>query len=217
LSRVEPDSYLSSGGYHPEYDPYSVARPSLPASHGESQSFASLETQTFEYHAQSEPTIHLGHNAVNQFQGLAHSSNIAYHDPQEMSGCIEQAILPSLDDSQGLDDWFNDPTIIYRPLNEPPHIADENLIVPLDHDNAVHDPVAKARYECNWPGCDRTFSREADRDRHVRTKHGNARHYHCSQPGCNKGALYWRGYTRIDKLQEHMRKKHPGVVFRGIM
>lgn len=125
--------------------------------------------------------------------------------------------------AQGLDDLFRDHSGSHHPLNHP-------LNQPL---NAIEQPLgassantkdsedlrstAKARYLCNWNGCDQTFSRTADRDRHLRTKHNNARKYHCREPRCNKGVVYGKGYSRVDKLQEHMRKKHPGVPFRGTM
>jgi hypothetical protein len=84
----------------------------------------------------------------------------------------------------------------------------------LDADLA--DNVSPDRHPCTWQGCNATFGRKADRDRHIATKHRNVRHYHCRIAGCTKSRgsntlSAWKGYSRIDKLQEHMRKKHAGV------
>jgi hypothetical protein len=76
--------------------------------------------------------------------------------------------------------------------------------------------ISTDRHACTWQGCNASFGRKADRDRHIATKHRNVRHYHCRVAGCPKSRgsntlRAWKGYSRMDKLQEHMRKKHAGV------
>jgi hypothetical protein len=84
---------------------------------------------------------------------------------------------------------------------------------PINQANSAVEPVTPGRHPCNWQGCTVSFSRKADRDRHIITKHRNIRYYHCRIAGCNKsrGSGVWKGYSRTDKLQEHMRKKHAGA------
>jgi len=83
-------------------------------------------------------------------------------------------------------------------------------------DANLANTIGPDRHPCTWQGCNATFSRKADRERHIATKHRHVRYYHCRVAGCPKSrgsnALRaWKGYSRIDKLQEHMRKKHADV------
>jgi hypothetical protein len=134
-----------------------------------------------------------------------------------MNGFIEERVTPPTIYNQRLDGWHNDPSIMHDLLSKDFHVANKSFTASLDHANDIPDPTTKARYPCKWPGCGSSFGRPADRDRHVRTKHGNARTYYCRESGCKKGVGYGKPYSRIDKLQEHMRKKHPAVAFRGTM
>jgi hypothetical protein len=60
---------------------------------------------------------------------------------------------------------------------------------------------------CNQFGCFVTFRRDPDRVRHEAAVHGINQALHlCPVFGCNKSQ--GRGYTRKDKLTEHMWKKH---------
>jgi hypothetical protein len=76
-------------------------------------------------------------------------------------------------------------------------------------DPAIFDkPYNNGRYLCNVLGCKSTFTRLADRNRHVNSKHNNTPHF-CLILGCEKSLERGgKGYTRQDKLQEHMQKKH---------
>lgn len=65
-----------------------------------------------------------------------------------------------------------------------------------------------ARIPCSQ-GCAITFSRDSDRVRHEQVKHGNRPLYLCEIPGCAKSV--GTGYTRKDKLTEHMWKKHAAL------
>lgn len=60
---------------------------------------------------------------------------------------------------------------------------------------------------CTQFPCPMSFKRHADRIRHEATVHGVNQVLHlCRIPGCSKGQ--GRGYSRADKLTEHMWKKH---------
>ncbi|PMD41694.1 hypothetical protein L207DRAFT_528299 [Hyaloscypha variabilis F] len=61
--------------------------------------------------------------------------------------------------------------------------------------------------QCTQPTCTATFKREADRIRHHAAVHGTNHGLHlCSIPGCVKAQ--GRGYSRADKVTEHLWKKH---------
>jgi len=65
--------------------------------------------------------------------------------------------------------------------------------------------AAASQFQCNY--CQKTFKRDADRIRHENSKHLNIAGAHiCQVTGCPKSQ--GRGYTRSDKLTEHMWKKH---------
>ena len=58
--------------------------------------------------------------------------------------------------------------------------------------------------------CNRSFGRNTDRIRHETALHGvNQRQYLCQVPRCIKGQD--GGYSRADKLKEHMWKKHANL------
>ncbi|KUJ06208.1 uncharacterized protein LY89DRAFT_744045 [Mollisia scopiformis] len=74
-------------------------------------------------------------------------------------------------------------------------------------DPAFFDKLHEGRYWCEVLGCLSSFTRKADRDRHVRSWHNCATLHFCPVPGCKKSL--GKPYSRKDKLQEHMQKKHP--------
>lgn len=65
-----------------------------------------------------------------------------------------------------------------------------------------------ARVQC--PTCNSTFKRDSDFRRHTASKHQAYHGVHlCSVAGCSRGqGTGFPGYTRADKLTEHMWKKH---------
>jgi hypothetical protein len=73
---------------------------------------------------------------------------------------------------------------------------------------ALPVPVAnQAVIPCTQQGCIVTFKRDTDRIRHEATVHHINQVLHlCQVLGCPKGQ--GRGYSRADKLTEHMWKKH---------
>jgi hypothetical protein len=64
------------------------------------------------------------------------------------------------------------------------------------------------RHHCPWASCTSSFGRAADRDRHFVTKHGRPVKYFCPMSGCCRGRGLWRGYSREDKVTEHVKKVH---------
>jgi hypothetical protein len=86
----------------------------------------------------------------------------------------------------------------------------EDLLQALDP--ALLDEPFNGRFLCNVLGCESTFTRLGDRNRHVESKHNVTLHF-CLVPGCEKSfARGGKGYTRKDKLQEHMQRKHAALV-----
>ncbi len=71
---------------------------------------------------------------------------------------------------------------------------------------------SQAQVICLQDGCWVTFKRDSDRIRHESAIHGIGRPLHlCSVQGCPKSI--GAGYTRKDKLTEHMWKKHANLGF----
>ncbi|TVY32582.1 hypothetical protein LSUB1_G007783 [Lachnellula subtilissima] len=69
-------------------------------------------------------------------------------------------------------------------------------------------PLANPRIPCTL--CTQTFVRASDRIRHENSKHLNIPGAHlCPLPGCFKS--HGGGFSRADKLTEHLWKKHAGL------
>ncbi|PVH71636.1 hypothetical protein DL98DRAFT_596763 [Cadophora sp. DSE1049] len=81
---------------------------------------------------------------------------------------------------------------------------------PLALNPAIFDEPFNGRFLYNVLRCPSTFKRKADRDRHVQSWHNRATLHFCPVYGCEKSS--GKPYSRKDKLQEHMRKKHAGLV-----
>lgn len=64
------------------------------------------------------------------------------------------------------------------------------------------------RHHCPWADCASNFRRAADRDRHFVTIHGKPVKHFCPVAGCSRGCGLWRGYSREDKVKEHVKKVH---------
>jgi hypothetical protein len=104
-----------------------------------------------------------------------------------------------------------DHLVLGNPVSTPFAIVDNPYLgedLARAFDPAIFDKPFDGRYLCNVPGCPLTFTRKADRDRHVQSWHYCATLYFCPVPGCKKSL--GKPYSRKDKLQEHMRKKHGG-------
>lgn len=63
---------------------------------------------------------------------------------------------------------------------------------------------------CTYPTCNKTFKRASDRTRHEDSVHLNNPGIHlCPVPGCVKS--HGKGYSRSDKVTEHLWKKHANL------
>ncbi|KAH7305641.1 hypothetical protein BKA65DRAFT_543916 [Rhexocercosporidium sp. MPI-PUGE-AT-0058] len=63
---------------------------------------------------------------------------------------------------------------------------------------------------CNFPLCNKSFKRAADRKRHEDSVHLNVPGiYLCHIPGCPKS--HGKGYKRADKVTEHLWRKHANL------
>jgi hypothetical protein len=70
-------------------------------------------------------------------------------------------------------------------------------------------PAVVERVRCRWSTCSSSFNRKADLLRHIETIHVNTSRYYCQVPGCKKAVGgKFRGYSRSDKLKDHMKSSH---------
>jgi hypothetical protein len=77
--------------------------------------------------------------------------------------------------------------------------------------NTLLPLYAGGRYLCQWPACSVSCRRQPDWYRHFQSKHFNIRWF-CDEPGCDKGRHPFMGYSRQDKVTEHIKAKHMGSV-----
>ncbi len=80
----------------------------------------------------------------------------------------------------------------------------------LNQPNRVQQPTARASaFACAHGNCNLAFRRKADLARHRKTVHGvNHINFFCHVPSCPKGRGHGKGYSRDDKLTEHLWKEH---------
>ncbi|KAN0098768.1 hypothetical protein V8E51_014431 [Hyaloscypha variabilis] len=86
------------------------------------------------------------------------------------------------------------------------HFPAQDLHSSLMPDDTVL-PATPPTLQCTQPSCLEAFSRDADRIRHEAAIHGTNHGLHlCPIIGCVKAQ--GRGYSRADKVTEHLWKKH---------
>jgi hypothetical protein len=90
-----------------------------------------------------------------------------------------------------------------------------NIVMPIPQQipqaQAVHADPAPIRgaIRCSVPWCPMTFKRKHEQTRHEASVHSiNQGVHRCPVIGCSS---YGRGYSRRDKLTEHMWKKHANL------
>jgi hypothetical protein len=83
------------------------------------------------------------------------------------------------------------------------------LFPPSQLDPPQHPTVRATAFACAHGNCNQVFTRKSDLARHRSTVHGlNHVKYFCNVPGCSKSQGHGQGYSRDDKLTEHLWKKH---------
>jgi hypothetical protein len=92
-------------------------------------------------------------------------------------------------------------------------IADQHFtapVLPAIVNQQAPGPSAKTGIPCTQLGCPLTFKRLYERSRHEATAHGINQGVHlCPMPGCPKSQ--GAGYSRVDKVKEHLWKKHANL------
>ncbi|KAE9380385.1 hypothetical protein N431DRAFT_540013 [Stipitochalara longipes BDJ] len=74
--------------------------------------------------------------------------------------------------------------------------------------------VTSLAFACAFGNCHHSFRRKSDLTRHRKTVHGvNHVKYFCHIPGCPKSRGHGQGYSRDDKLTEHLWKKDGSLGF----
>ena len=113
-------------------------------------------------------------------------------------------------------DFPVDPSIL-NIFNASPVIQERELSIGNENSHAsptlqtsfpARERTTLGRYHCPWAGCTLKFCRAIDRDRHSMTIHGKPIKHFCPVAGCRRGRGLWRGYSREDKLKEHVKKVH---------
>lgn len=103
---------------------------------------------------------------------------------------------------------YNPASMIINPfmdLDNTPPIAPVIVAQP-----SSQPPNTQPLVQCTQPGCPATFKRHYERSRHEATAHGVNQGVHlCPVAGCAKSQGV--GYSRADKVKEHLWKKHAGL------
>ena len=81
---------------------------------------------------------------------------------------------------------------------------------PLGLPPALQQPPLPQSFLCTQLGCTKSFKRDSDRIRHQNTVHRARQGLHlCPVPRCHKS--YGAGFSRRDKVTEHLWKKHANL------
>jgi hypothetical protein len=81
---------------------------------------------------------------------------------------------------------------------------------PLGLPPDLQQPPPLSRFPCAQPGCTKSFKRDYERTRHQNSVHTARQGLHlCPVPGCHKS--YGAGFSRADKVAEHLWKKHANL------
>jgi hypothetical protein len=128
-----------------------------------------------------------------------------YHTLSPSSGYLDQDIQGLDNDSsisQGTSDSNSTPPLNSQPA-APSTGSSESPPSNLNPLAATSTP----RHQCTYPPCTKTFKRDYERVRHGNSMHVNTQGAHlCPIAGCSKSQ--GKGYSRPDKVTEHLWKKH---------
>ncbi|KAH8665164.1 hypothetical protein BGZ60DRAFT_64500 [Tricladium varicosporioides] len=91
-------------------------------------------------------------------------------------------------------------------------ILDHNTLMPRG--NKVQQKVKdhSRRFLCNVKGCNLSFTRAYELNRHKKTVHGEGQRFPCPKPSCKFSMQGQRGpFRRKDKLRDHINNVHPDI------
>ncbi|KAL8799562.1 MAG: hypothetical protein Q9182_005801 [Xanthomendoza sp. 2 TL-2023] len=72
---------------------------------------------------------------------------------------------------------------------------------------ATRDNTAEKNFVCDVPDCDKAFAKNGDLTRHLNSHKTGPRTYGCLAPRCPRKGM--KGFWRLDKLKDHLDRKHP--------
>jgi len=149
-------------------------------------------------------------------------------DPSLRNSTYQMGLLPFASSSH---DDFNMWNAAYEPRvstkqpgfdiqNKPSEFKSWNIKVPTSFDRSMFPsnpappapapapPAPAPGFQCTH--CTRTFKQDSDRVRHESSNHGINRALHlCPVPGCPRSQ--GGGYSRADKVTEHLWKQHTNL------
>jgi hypothetical protein len=116
---------------------------------------------------------------------------------------------------------FAPPTYLTAFNSSAPPTPDSTQIIPTRASStrivSVYRSLNSTGYilQCNTPGCDVTFSRWHEFERHDNAFHGGTSELWCPVPGCSRSKMAGNNpfpKGRKDKMSEHVRRVHGGYV-----
>jgi len=153
----------------------------------------------------------IGSNIVN---GVHEPSNMPSSLPNGFSASLPQVLdflAMNMEDDPPMN-YVQEPSIASwhanigspsKGINEP--VTEIGALTKLE--------MPTSRIPCGQLGCTETFSRPSDRIRHFDTVHHASHSPHlCPVAGCTKNR--GRGYSRADKLTEHLWRKHADLGYK---
>jgi hypothetical protein len=96
--------------------------------------------------------------------------------------------------------------LVYDNHEQLTNAAIPTALAPVPTRAPAATPRAMHRHRCNFPTCIRRFKRPSDLARHQYTVHFNLQGHLCPIVDCPKAT--GKGYSRADKVTEHLWRKH---------
>ena len=151
--------------------------------------------------------------AFDNSQELVFGSGRTFSDPTVHQDLLQSNSVSSLPNASTFDDaGFQH---AQGPQGQTQASQDEAQVLPgpttiPNQPNPVQQLTATvSTFACAHGNCNQAFRRKSDLARHRKTVHGmNLVKFFCHIPGCSKGRGHGEGYSRDDKLTEHLWKKH---------
>ncbi|TVY14171.1 hypothetical protein LARI1_G008616 [Lachnellula arida] len=130
-------------------------------------------------------------------------------NPMHPNAFNQGMVYPPMPFLTGQDIYIYNPASVdtnpFLDLDIAPPIAPGTVAQPSSQPSNTQPVV-----QCTQPGCPATFRRHYERSRHEATANGVKQGVHlCPVAGCSKSQ--GAGYSRADKVKEHLWKKHAGL------